>query len=101
MKVYLNDQSAKISLTIEEVQNLVKGEPVIGTPCTKILSPFGERVLVVEREYIDVKKADKKAKHPLGTQAVVEGVRHFYGKAGKEIKVGHSEASIPEDSRRV
>jgi len=32
MKVYLTEQSAKISLSEEEIQSLVEGKEVIGSP---------------------------------------------------------------------
>lgn len=50
MKVYLTEQSAKISLSEEEVQSLVEGKEVIGSPDTEFLSPFGERIVIVAKE---------------------------------------------------
>ncbi len=50
MKVYLAEQSAKISLSEEEVQSLVEGKEVIGSPDTEFLSPFGKRIVIVAKE---------------------------------------------------
>ena len=50
MKVYLTEQSAKISLSEEEIQRLVKGDAVIGSPSTEFLSPFGKRIVIVAKE---------------------------------------------------
>ena len=50
MKVYLTEQSAKISLSEEEVQSLVEGKEVIGSPDTEFLSPFGKRIVIVAKE---------------------------------------------------
>ena len=49
MKVYLTEQSATISLSEEEVQSLVEGKEVIGSPGT-VLSPFGKRIVIVAKE---------------------------------------------------
>ncbi len=57
MKVYLTEQSAKISLSEEEIQKLVKGDAVIGSPSTEFLSPFGERVVIVAREESQPRRA--------------------------------------------
>lgn len=42
MKVYLTEEAAQISLSEEEVQTLVEGKEVIGSPDTEFLSPFGK-----------------------------------------------------------
>ena len=59
MKVYLTEKSAKqdietisIALSEEEVQSLVQGKEVIGSPDTEFLSPFGKRVLIVAKEVV-------------------------------------------------
>ncbi|MBA7670700.1 hypothetical protein ES703_78847 [subsurface metagenome] len=50
MKVYLTEQSAKVSLSEAEVQSLVEGKEVIGAPDTEFLSPFGKRIVIVVKE---------------------------------------------------
>ena len=54
MKVYLTEQSATISLSEEEVQSLVEGKDVIGSPDTEFLSPFGMRIVIVGKEEAEV-----------------------------------------------
>ena len=50
MKVYLTEQSAKISLSEDEVQAIIEGKEVIGSPDTEFLSPFGKRIVIVVKE---------------------------------------------------
>ena len=49
MRIHLTEQSAEILLDEEEVQTLCKGEPVIGSPDTEFLSPFGKRIVIVKK----------------------------------------------------
>ena len=50
MKVYLTEQAATVSLSEEEVQSLVEGKEVVGSPDTGFLSPFGMRIVIVAKE---------------------------------------------------
>ena len=68
MRVHLTEQSAEILLSEEEVQTLVKGKEVIGSPSTTFLSPFGQRIVIVRQaglEEIRLSHA-KRENHPLG-----------------------------------
>jgi len=53
MYTYLTEQSVEIWLTEEEVQTLVKGEVVRGSPETAFLSPFGQRLVFVRQAGIE------------------------------------------------
>lgn len=43
----LTEQAAEILLDKEEIQTLVKGETVMGSPATTFMSPFGKRIVIV------------------------------------------------------
>ncbi|MBA7642710.1 hypothetical protein ES703_50417 [subsurface metagenome] len=49
MRIHLTEQSAEILLTKEEVQTLVEGKEVVGSPSTTFLSPFGQRIVIVRQ----------------------------------------------------
>ena len=47
MGIKLTGQAAEILLNKKEVQILVKGETVMGSPSSSFMSPFGKRIVVV------------------------------------------------------
>jgi len=53
MWIHLTEQSAEILLNEEEVQTLVEGKEVIGSPHTAFLSPFGQRIVIVRQARIE------------------------------------------------
>lgn len=53
MWVHLTEQSISVLLNEEEVQTLVEGKEVIGSPSTTFLSPFGERIVIVRQAGIE------------------------------------------------
>jgi len=50
METYLTLQAATISLSEKEIKALVKGNPVMGSPETEFLSPFGKRIVIVSKK---------------------------------------------------
>jgi len=64
MYIYLTEQAAEIWLTEEEVQTLVKGETVMGSPETAFLSPFGQRLVFVRQAGMEEINAMLKASAP-------------------------------------
>lgn len=62
MWVHLTEQSAEILLGEEEVQTLVAGKEVMGSPSTTFLSPFGPRIVIVRQAGIEEIRAREKGK---------------------------------------
>lgn len=60
MWVNLTEQSAEILLTEEEVQTLVEGKEVVGSPSTTFLSPFGRRIVIVRQAGLEEIRAREK-----------------------------------------
>ncbi len=50
MWVKLTEQAAEILLDKGEIQTLVKGETVMGSPTTTFMSPFGKRLVIVRQQ---------------------------------------------------
>jgi hypothetical protein len=51
MWVEATDNSIKVILNEEEVENLYSGEPVIGVPSS--VFPLGEKILVIQKEAME------------------------------------------------